>query len=109
MSLVSDSKGLEDKKDPDTCNIMNLYKLFANEDQIKKMEENYRRGGYGYGHAKQALFELMWDYFAPFRKRREELLADPGYVEEILKKGGEKARETADATMKEVKKAVGLR
>jgi tryptophanyl-tRNA synthetase len=109
MRLVTDSKGLEDVKDPDSCNIVTLYKLFASESQIAEIEANYRAGNYGYGHAKQALFEIMWEYFAPFRKRREELLADPGYVDSILEKGAIKARAEAEITMAKVREAVGLR
>jgi len=109
MSIVSDSKGLDDVKDPATCNIVALYKLFADDSQIAEMEAKYRAGGYGYGHAKQALFEIMWEYFAPLRQRRAELMKDIPYVENILRESGEKARETAEATMKEIRRAVGLR
>lgn len=109
MKVVTDSKGLEDIKDPSTCNIVSLYKLFASDVQVKEMEDKYRSGNYGYGHAKQALFEVIWEYFAPCRKRREELLADPGYIESVLKAGAEKARATAAKTMDEVRKTVGLR
>ena len=71
--------------------------------------ERYRAGNYGYGHAKLALFDAYMDFFAPMRKRREELLADPGYVDAVLKRGAERASELAHATMDEVRKAVGLR
>ncbi len=109
MSIVTDSKELEDKKDPDQCNIMTLYKLFATPQQIKEMEERYRAGNYGYGHAKQALFELLWLYFEPMRKRREELANNLDYVLKILDESGRKAREEAEKTMSKVRRAVGLR
>ncbi len=109
MSIVTDSKGLEEPKDPASCNVYALYKLFADEKQLAEMADKYRGGNYGYGHAKQELFELLWEYFAPHRERREALVNDLGYVEKILKEGGEKARETAEATMCKVRKAVGLR
>jgi tryptophanyl-tRNA synthetase len=109
MSIVTDSMGLEDVKDPDTCNVVALYKLFADESQLNAMKENYRAGNYGYGHAKQALFELMWEYFEPMRKRREELADNIDYVWDILNKGGEKASSEAEKTMVKVRKAVGLR
>lgn len=108
MSVLSDSKGLDDKKDPSTCNIFMLYKLFASDDQIKEMEQKYLAGGYGYGHAKQALFEILIEYFRPFRKRRDELLNDLGQVEKILRDGAERANAAAAKTMDEVKKAIGL-
>ncbi len=109
MKVVTDSKGLEDIKDPSTCNIVALYKLFASPEQVKEMEDKYRAGNYGYGHAKQALFEVIWEYFAPYRKRREELLADPSYIESVLKTSAEKARAVAAKTMDEVRQTVGLR
>ncbi len=109
MSIITDSKGLEDPKDPEGCNVVALFKLFADEDKLKAMKDNYRAGNYGYGHAKQELFELMWEYFEPMRQRREELENNLDYVWDILKKGGEKAREEAEKTMSKVRKAVGLR
>ena len=109
MSIVTDSKGLDDPKDPDQCNVFKLYSLFADSRQQKNMRENYGRGGYGYGHAKKELFELVWEYFEPMRKRREDLLGDMGYVDSIIREGGEKARAVAELTMCDVRKVVGLR
>ena len=109
MSIVTDSKGLEDKKDPDTCNVFALYKLFANEEEIQQMRENYMGGNYGYGHAKLALFEKMWTTFEPMRKRRAELEADIGYVKKILDENGKKARQEANEFLAKIRKAVGLR
>ena len=109
MSIVTDCKELEEPKDPENCNVVALFKLFANESQLKAMKDNYRAGNYGYGHAKQELFELMWEYFEPMRQRREELGNNLDYVWDILKKGGEKASAEAEKTMLKVRKAVGLR
>ena len=109
MSIVTDSKGLEDKKDPDICNVFALYKLFANEEEIQQMRENYMGGNYGYGHAKLALFEKMWTTFEPMRKRRAELEADIGYVKKILDENGKKARQEANEFLAKIRKAVGLR
>ena len=109
MSIQTDSKGLEEPKDPDHCNIFALYKLFATPAQQEEMAARYRAGNYGYGHAKQALFEAYMDFFAPMRKRRAELEKDPGYIESVLKKGAEKARALAQQTMVEVREAVGIR
>lgn len=108
MSIKTDSKGMEEPKDPDTCSIFQLYKLFASPAQIEEMRARYLAGNYGYGHAKQALFEAYMDFFAPMRKRREELLADPGCVRDVLKAGAEKARREAVKTMKTVREKVGL-
>ena len=109
MSIVTDSKGLEDVKDPDTCNVAKLYKLLASDEQYADLCSKYRAGNFGYGHAKQALFEAVEAYFGPMRAKREEFAKDPGEVWNILNKGAEKARITAEATMEKVRKAVGLR
>ena len=109
MNIVTDCKQLEDPKDPDSCNVVALFKLFASGEELEEMKARYRAGGYGYGHAKQALFEKMWNYFEPMRQRRTELEANVDYVWEILRKGGERAREEAQRTMDKVRKAVGLR
>ena len=108
MSIKTDSKGMEEPKDPDTCSIFQLYKLFAAPAQVEEMRARYLAGNYGYGHAKQALFEAYMDFFAPMRKRREELLADPAYVRNVLKTSAEKARVEAVKTMKTVREKVGL-
>ena len=109
MSIVTDSKGLEDVKDPDTCNVAKLYKLLASPEQYDELCSKYRAGNYGYGHAKQALFEAIDSYFAPMRAKREEFAKDPGEVWNILNKGAERARNTAAQTMEKVRRAVGLR
>ncbi len=108
MAIKTDSTPLESPKDPEKCPVFALFKLFASEPQIAAMAENYRKGGYGYGHAKKELFDVFWEYFRPFRTRREELLKDMGYVDSFLKKGAEKARETAVNTMKQVRESIGL-
>ncbi len=109
MNIVTDCKGLEEPKDPENCNVVALYKLFAGEQQLAEMKAKYRAGNYGYGHAKQELFELMWEFFAPMRQKREELENNLDYVWETLRRGGEKARAAAEETMNEVRLAVGLR
>ncbi len=108
MRIVTDSKMLEDPKDPSTCNVYALYKLFANEEQRREMEANYRRGGYGYGHAKKALAAIFEETLAPFRARRAELEANLDYVEQVLRKGAERARNEAVKTLYAARQAVGL-
>ena len=109
MSIVTDCKGLEEPKDPESCNVVALYKLFASETELAAMKEKYRAGNYGYGHAKQELFEKMWEFFAPMRARRAELEANLDFVEELLRKNGEKARAAASVTLDKVRTAVGLK
>lgn len=108
MSIVTDSTPLEEPKDPDKCNVFSLYKLFATKDEIEKMRENYTKGGYGYGTAKKELLSKFMEYFEKPRKKYFELKNNLDYVETILKKGAEKARETAIKTLNEVRQAVGL-
>ena len=73
------------------------------------MKAKYRAGNYGYGHAKQALFEKLWAYFEPMRERRAELEKDPDYIWDVLREGGKKAAAEAEKTMACVRRAVGLR
>ncbi|MEA2013304.1 MAG: tryptophan--tRNA ligase, partial [Verrucomicrobiota bacterium] len=108
MKVVTDSTALQDPKDADNCNVFALYNLFANKSEEQRLKERYQAGGMGYGHAKQELFEKFWEYFRPFRKKREELSQNMDYIQDILKKGGEKARQTASTTLDKVKKATGL-
>ncbi len=108
MKIVTDSKTPEEPKDPDNCSIFALYKLFASEKQIDNMAERYRAGGLMYGMAKQELFDIFCEYFAPMRKKREELVSDMGYVESVLRKGAEKASEVACQTMSDIRKKVGF-
>ena len=109
MSIPTDSTPMEEPKDPDKCNIFALYKLFSTPEQIDALAAKYRAGNFGYGHAKQALFEAYMEFFAPMRKRREELLKDPGYIKDVLKKGAERANAAAAVTMDKVRRTVGLK
>lgn len=109
MRFVTDSKTLEEPKDPDNCNLFDLYKLFADESQQQDMAQRYRAGGLGYGHVKKELVELIWSHFEPYRQRREELIKDPGQVLEILRKGGEKTNAVAEETMAKVREAIGIK
>ena len=108
MRIVTDSTPLEDPKDPDSCNVFALYKLFANADEQQAMADRYRAGNFGYGDAKKALFEKMWEMFEPFRAKREELAANPDFVESVLQQGAERARKEARHTLDQARQAVGL-
>lgn len=108
MRVVTDSTPLEQPKDPATCNVFALYKLFASDVELRDMESKYRAGGFGYGTAKKALFEKVWTHFGPFRDRRAELERDPGYCDVVLKEGAERARVEARKTLAAARRAVGL-
>ncbi len=109
MSIVTDSTPLEAPKDPKGSTVVALYKLFASKDEVARMEDEHRAGGVGYGDFKKRLFEAMWEYFAPMRARRAEILARPGYVDDVLADGAARAREIGGQTMARVRKAIGLR
>lgn len=107
MSIQTDSKELEEPKDPDTCNVFALYRLLASEDQITEMRKNYLAGGYGYGHAKQALYELIAETFKVQRERYNHLLEHPEEVEAALQIGADKARSYAKEVLTRVRSKVG--
>ena len=108
MAIVTDSKTMEEPKEPEGNSIYELYKLFATPDEVAEMAKNFRAGNYGYGHAKKALLEAYHRLFDPFRARREELAKDPDALEDILRAGAAKARAAAAPTMEKVRAAVGL-
>ena len=108
MSIQTDSTLLEDPKDPDSCNVFALIKLFAEDDKINEIAGKYRAGGFGYGHAKKELLGLINDYFAEARERRKKLEKDMDYVHDVLQEGGKKARERAETVMEPIREATGL-
>ena len=108
MRIVTDSRGLEDPKDPATCNVFALWQLFANDDERAEMEARYRAGGLGYGTVKKDLWERLQAYFEPMRRRREALASDPAAVEAVLQRGAERARVVARQTLRRARAAVGL-
>jgi tryptophanyl-tRNA synthetase len=107
MAIETDSKGLDEPKDPETCNAFALYKLLATTIQTDEMRENYRAGGYGYGHAKQALFELICEKFKHERARYNYLIAHPEEIEASLKIGAKRARIDAKQVLSRVRSKVG--
>lgn len=109
MKIQTDSTPMEEPKDPYSCNVYSLYKLFASEEDQTALAERYTSGGMGYGEAKQALFDKYWEHFRPHRERRETFANDPAEVDRILKNGATKARQTAAATLERVRGSVGLR
>ena len=107
MSIVTDSKGIEDKKNPESCNIFNIFKLIASEDEVKKMKKNYVEGGYGYGHAKTHLLNLILDLYREERKLYSELIKNPDHLYDILVKGEKKARTIAEKVLSRVRSKLG--
>ena len=108
MSIVTDSTPLEEPKNPDTCNVFSLYSHLGSEDQIQIMRGNYEGGNYGYGHAKQALFELILETFTEQREKFNYFMENPDDLEKVLQEGEAKAREIAQAKLKEIRKKLGF-
>ncbi len=108
MQIVTDSTPLEEPKSPEQCNVYALLKLFAEPDEAGNIAEKYRAGGYGYGHAKKRLGELINEHFAEARDKYAELAKSPDTVRDILRQGGRKARDVAERTMQRVRDACGI-
>jgi len=108
MSVVTDSTPVDAPKDPSKSTIFHLYSLVASKNEVGEMQERFLKGGTGYGDFKKQLFEKLWEYFAPMRKRRAEILADKSYIDNVLTRGAQRANEIADRVMKRVRSAVGL-
>ena len=109
MSIVTDSTPVEAPKDASRSTIFQLYSLVASKSEIAGMRERFQKGGTGYGNFKKELFEKLWEYFTPMRERREEILADKSYIDNVLARGAKRANEIADQVMTRVRKRVGLR
>jgi tryptophanyl-tRNA synthetase len=107
MKIQTDSTPMEEPKTADGCNVFELYKLVASEDQIKEMRKNYEAGNYGYGHAKQSLYEVLVDKFKDERAKFDYFISHPEEVNEILATGALKAKETANTTLVRVRKELG--
>lgn len=108
MQIVTDSTPLEAPKEPATCNVYALLKLFVAADEAAEIADAYRRGGYGYGRAKKRLAERVNEAFAPARERYAALEARPDDVRDALREGGRKARAVAEATLSRVRDAAGI-
>lgn len=109
MSIETDSTPLEDPKNPDTDNVFALYKLLATPEQIEEMRQNYLNGGYGYGHAKQALYELILEKYADARTKFDELMNDKATLDAFLENGALKARDVAQKVLKRTRNKLGLK
>ena len=107
MSIQTDSTPLEAPKNPDNCNVFSLYKLLASQDQTLQMADLYRAGNYGFGHAKTALYELILEKFAEPRQRFAYYMQHLTEVDDILRKGAEKASGIAQQTLKRVREKLG--
>ena len=108
MRIVTDSTPVEEPKDPDMCNVFQVYRLFLDKQGEESLRQRYLAGGTGYGEIKQELFETVRDFFAPYTARRNELLDDLDGLRTILASGADKARYAASKTLRKVRKKTGL-
>ena len=108
LSIITDSTPLEEPKDPDSCNVFALYKLLASEEKVAEMRQNYLGGNYGYGHAKQTLFELIIDQMASERKTFDYYIANKSELIKKLEEGEEKARVIGRNVLVRVKEKIGF-
>ena len=107
MGIQTDSTPMEDPKDPTNDNVFALYKLLASQEQIEDMSANYLAGNYGYGHAKQALYEVIIQKFEEPREKFEYYMNNLHEIDEALAIGAEKAKKVADAVLERVREKIG--
>lgn len=108
MKIVTNSQTIEEPKDPESCNVFSLYQVFASPEEQQQLKERYLAGGLGWGDAKQALFEAVNEQLKEPRAKYFELLENRDYVDSVLKEGAGKARDIASATIKRLRKAIGI-
>lgn len=111
MSIVSGSEGIDEpKKNPDECTIFALYQLFASADQVAEMRVKYaaKNSGFGYGHAKGMLLEVLSEFLRPYREARAMVLENPAIIEDKLRSGAKKMNARLDAMMERVSQVVGI-
>lgn len=107
MKIKTDSTPLEEPKNPDTCNLFALYKLLASEEQIEEMRANYLGRNYGYGHAKQAFYEVVLDKFGEQREKYHHFMNHPKEIDAVLMEGANKASAVADNVLDRVREKLG--
>ncbi len=108
LGIVTDAKTLEEPKNPDTCTVFNIFKLIASPIQITEMRVNYEKGGYGYGHAKLALYDLILSTYSNARERYTQLMTNTSLLENELRNSEVKAKKIASAKLVEVRDVLGF-
>ena len=106
--IVTEAVPLEDPKEWEDCNVYNIAKLFLDEDGQKELQERYERGGEGHGHFKLYLHDIVWEYFRPYREKREYFESHQDEVREILAFGASKARDVAMPIIEKVRRVTGI-
>ncbi len=109
MQIETDSTPLEAPKDPDTCNVFKLYEIIASPEETQELRKKYEAGNFGYGHAKQALFERIKSEFDPMREQYQNLMNDRQKIDDALEKGAEKAKQVADDVLGRLREKLGYK
>ncbi len=109
MQIETDSTPLEAPKDPDTCNVFKLYEIIASPEETQELRQKYEAGNFGYGHAKQALFERIKSEFDPMREQYQNLMNDRQKIDDALEKGAEKAKQVADDVLGRLREKLGYK
>ncbi len=109
MKIVTNSQTIEEPKDPDSCNVFTLYKLFSTAEEQEGLRKKYQAGGMGWGEAKQTLFEAMDRVIAPMREKYDSIIEDKAFIDKILDEGSERASQIVDAKLRFLRKAIGMR
>lgn len=109
MQIETDSTPLEAPKDPDTCNVFKLYEIIASPEETQELRKKYEAGNFGYGHAKQALFERIKSEFDPMREQYQDLMNDRQKIDDALEKGAEKAKQVADDVLGRLREKLGYK
>ena len=107
MSIETDSKPLDSPKNPETCNVFKIYSLLASNEMIKDLRSKYKNGGFGYGHAKKELLDLILNKFSKPREKYNYLMSNKNEIDQILSGGSKKASITANQVMDRVRKKLG--
>jgi tryptophanyl-tRNA synthetase len=108
MGIVTDSKRPEDPKNPDECNVFNIFKYFASPEAIASRHKTYLNGGLAYSEIKQELYELLNEFFGGRRDTYQQLLDDKNHLDRILNQGSQKARKIAGPVLENVRRAIGV-
>lgn len=108
MSIVTDARAVDEPKDPDTCTLFAITSLFLDKDGRAELRERYLKPGLKYGEVKKELVEIIWNYFEPYREKRERLINDPAYLHDVMQMGAKKTRAVALEYLEKARAAVGL-
>ena len=107
MSIITDSISVDDPKDPENCTVFKLFEIIADKSDVLELEKKYRNGGFGYGHAKKDLFEVILEKYKSQRELYNYYINNESVIEQKLIKGAEKANEIATTVLDRVRQNIG--